>query len=81
MSKKETVWHKGPPPSIGWWPASAMRNEDVFRWWNGQVWSCAAFPEDSAGTAASWAEIPDGVPQNTIEWKHRPDDWPARSRT
>jgi len=75
-----TTWHKGPPPSIGWWPASYRRNPDMLRWWDGSAWSQPALRGDSAKTAATSAEKKSRH-QNEIEWKDRPASWPERSRT
>jgi hypothetical protein len=75
-----TTWRKGPPPSIGWWPASERRNTDAHRWWNGKVWSEVAFPEDSAKDAAKSAKQK-ASHQNDIEWTDRPASWPERSKT
>ena len=80
MSKKKTLWHKGPPPSIGWWPSSTGRREGIFRWWNGKTWSHYATSNDTATFAGHQAQR-SAIHQKLIEWKHRPDDWPARSRT
>lgn len=35
-------WHSGPPPSIGWWPASVDRDHTALRYWNGGWWSDVA---------------------------------------
>lgn len=35
-------WFSGPPPAVGWWPASAFFDVDLYRWWDGQKWSIAA---------------------------------------
>ena len=35
----ERIWHKGPPPHVGWWNASFMQYPGVWRWWNGRRWS------------------------------------------
>jgi len=73
-------WNSGPPPSIGWWPASFNQMEGVFRWWNGTHWSRAATRSASASNVALLARTlrPSTDP---IQWMHRPSDWPARSRT
>lgn len=68
MSK--TKWHKGAPPSIGWWPASRVQKKNAIRWWNGKCWSEAAFTHDNAEQAnhrASWAAFEPG----NIEWSER----------
>ena len=75
-----TTWHKGPPPSIGWWPASNYRNPDILRWWNGEWWSCGCVANYSAQTAASSAAQKSRF-QDDIEWADRPAWWPERSRT
>lgn len=78
MSKKIT-WHSGPPPSVGWWPASTQRNSRVFRWWDGELWSTVAMLGDSWKDVARYAAIKDRRPN--ILWTDRPASWPARSRT
>lgn len=75
-----TKWRKGPPPSIGWWPASATRCALHFRWWDGSCWSVLSYSFDSATTAAFWAARRSSL-QSDIEWTDRPADWPERSRT
>ena len=74
-------WHKGPPPSKGWWPASTRRDNDTLRWWNGAYWSWAAYSHEGASRAAMMATIDSEQSTDRIEWRHRPDDWPERSRT
>jgi hypothetical protein len=75
-----TTWHKGPPPSIGWWPASLTCDAECLRWWNGASWSCPAYPEFSVERAQREAEQ-QSYRQNEIEWTERPASWPERSRT
>lgn len=74
-----TTWHKGPPPSIGWWPASDRRNPDVLRWWDGKVWSTATHIGMDVEEAAHWAMRKTWM--RNIEWTDRPAWWPERSRT
>ena len=74
-----TTWHKGPPPSIGWWPASTTRNADALRWWNGVWWSMPARTHMTAKTADGIAKVQ--AEFGGIEWTDRPADWPERSRT
>lgn len=71
-------WHKGPPPSIGWWPASYQRRPEVLRWWNGKEWSIGAGRFTMNPGYIASVVSPD---QSKIEWRHRPDDWPEHSRT
>ena len=71
-------WHKGPPSSIGWWPASWGRNPGSIRWWNGSRWSEACSAGMDATIVGERATQPTlNIP---IEWQHRPADWPERSR-
>lgn len=74
------VWKKGPPPSVGWWPASMYKDERMLRWWNGKNWSRAVSNISSkyeAGRAAQTKTIYPGQ----IYWKARPSNWPKRSLT
>jgi hypothetical protein len=75
-----TTWHKGPPPSIGWWPASIFHDPQRLRWWNGRLWSIAAHSRMSVGEAAIRAHKIDRW-QSHIEWTERPASWPERSKT
>ena len=75
-------WRKGPPPSVGWWPADMddFKSRKALRWWNGICWSKAVwvgvpyFPRelnDIANSTTTWE----------IVWRDRADWWPKRSRT
>lgn len=63
-------WHKGPPPEIGWWPASIAQDPGCIRWWNGYRWSLPAFVRDSANTAAKMAAKRSDI-QAFIQWTDR----------
>ena len=77
-----TTWHKGPPPSIGWWPASTSRNPGMLRWWNGENWSFFSSTKfDSVDRAARKAAYPLFIKVDEIEWTERPASWPERSKT
>lgn len=72
-------WHKGPPPSVGWWPASNSMDKSVVRWWDGSSWSVACHrgtPIADVGYQAARKSDLGGV-----EWRDRPVSWPKRSRT
>lgn len=66
-------WHKGPPPEIGWWPASADQypNPRVIRWWDGTEWSLAAIPTMTAKQAAAMASHESTLPAECIQWTDR----------
>ena len=74
MTKRK--WHKGPPPHIGWWNASACRVEDSWRWWNGVRWSWFARSYYSAKMAAESAAVQSEI-ITIIEWT---DYWPENAR-
>lgn len=63
-------WHKGPPPEIGWWPASVSRDKKSIRWWDGECWSSNAWPHETAQQAAIFASIKQ-IGQYEIEWTER----------
>ena len=68
------VWHKGPPPHVGWWNASAGRNPDVWRWWNGKHWSGLVRRSADWKKAGKVALGPNLFGrQESIEWN---DYWP-----
>lgn len=75
-----TTWHKGPPPSVGWWPASRQRDKKALRWWNGKVWSVVCYSHFHANVVAKRAATAT-EPQIGIKWTERPASWPKRSRT
>jgi hypothetical protein len=75
-------WRSGPPPSIGWWPASFARVTGVYRWWDGRRWSDGANAHTPAYRAAQAARRPARPEsQKYIVWLPRPAHWPERSKT
>lgn len=79
--KQDNTWNDGPPPSIGWWPASIGKYIDVYRWWNGKWWSNFAIGKYNKRAAAICAIEKANCEQSTIQWQHRPANWPKRSKT
>lgn len=77
----DQVWHSGPPPSVGWWPAGTRGDPRLLRWWNGAHWSAPASRNDNKADAARAAAFPSLAPARAICWTHRPASWPARSFT
>lgn len=69
MTKR--TWHSGPPPSVGWWPASAFGDPESIRWWDGVRWSATTWPHYKAAQAAGYAEKPAYHPQHNIKWTER----------
>lgn len=75
-------WHKGPPPSVGWWQASISKDPACLRWWNGKNWSAPCSKEDSKNEIARHSMEPCRKEiAGFIEWKHRPKSWPRCSHT
>jgi hypothetical protein len=73
-------WHKGPPPSMGWWPTLVLKTSLAgYRWWDGECWSWPSFAHESAAKAAHWASKKED--KHDIEWTDRPKNWPERSKT
>ena len=70
---EDCVWRDGPPPEIGWWPASHVRHPDptVLRWWDGAAWSCAAFDSDPSNFAGLVASVQTGHDDRDIRWTDR----------
>lgn len=78
MSK--TIWHSGPPPSLGWWPASFKKDLNMLRWWDGECWSIYAW---RGATLERVLLAPKIKIYNSVDvyWTARPKSWPARSFT
>jgi len=82
MSNAE--WHRGPPPSLGWWEASTTHFgpplSGLYRWWDGEAWSNPVGKHRTAEEAGIMAadKRQEGA---HIAWRHRPFTWPASSYT
>ena len=77
-----TRWYSGPPPRIGWWPASASEDTECLRWWNGLYWSNCCWRSYTLRAVSRFAATPnDIIWPGEIKWTDRPAWWPARSRT
>ena len=76
----KTKWNSGPPPSVGWWPASNDRTRGIFRWWDGSTWSAGVTRRagQSLESLEYMARQPEIMP---VEWTERPASWPKRSKT
>ena len=75
-------WHKGPPPSVGWWPVESKPHGGAIRWWDGEHWSIQFRAGDTGlfkAAEAAGCRSPFGT--DVVEWQHRPASWPARSKT
>ena len=80
MVKKRTAeWYSGPPPSIGWWPASVTRDPKALRWWNGEHWSLACYRGMDLRQITRYSALK--TENKFIYWTWRPSGWPRRSRT
>ena len=76
------LWHSGPPPSGGWWPASFRgQNTDLVRYWHAQrkAWSVPAHPRMSAKVAGMCAAAMAGKKTgDLVLWRDRPANWGAK---
>ena len=70
------VWHKGPPPHVGWWNAGVMEVEDFWRWWDGRVWSAVVEEHYLSDLVHSLALRP-ASSQQGIRWT---DYYPENAR-
>lgn len=69
-ASKSCKWRKGPPPSIGWWPASVQREPAVLRWWDGKRWSMFTLSSWTAKQAGDHGGIY-AITGADIEWCDR----------
>jgi len=52
VGMKKTAWHSGPPPEIGWWPASKYNDSSALRFYDGRWWSETLYMDDSLSMVA-----------------------------
>ena len=68
----ELEWFSGPPPSIGWYPASISQNWELLRYWDGSVWSWAvnyqASPQEVAAGLKREAQSGTGFIKWAFPW-------------
>ncbi|UIS65435.1 hypothetical protein [Acidovorax phage AP1] len=73
----ERVWHKGPPPHVGWWESSSIENKGVWRWWDGERWSLNCRPDDLVAEISRRSQIKSAGAGIGISWT---DYWPENAR-
>lgn len=74
------VWHKGPPPHVGWWNArlALLSCEDKWGWWDGKGWSTFAYLSLSADQVGGRASEKGAIYSGPgVEWC---DYWPENAR-
>lgn len=74
-TEQKRVWHSGPPPYVGWWNASNIKNPRLWRWWDGSTWSLPVRGSDSreeVGRAVKTAAY--------VQHIHWNDYWSADAR-
>lgn len=75
---KQLEWHRGPPPHVGWWNASKVRDVIAWRWWSGTAWSVPAYPEYSMQNVWRMSRRRlSQTEQRDIEWTWH---WPENAR-
>ena len=57
---EDCEWRSGPPPGIGWWPASIAGKPDprFLRWWNGKHFSLGVRDDCEEWFAGATATVP-----------------------
>lgn len=65
----ECTWRSGPPPEVGWWPASACKNPKCLRHWNGKKWSVQVYDSESRYCAELGSKI--RIESKQIQWTDR----------
>ena len=68
---KNPKWRSGPPPSIGWWPASVSWFQESLRWWDGEVWSISVNRYETSRAAGKAAQHKEAGAMPFIEWTDR----------
>lgn len=82
MSAADSEWNEGPPPAVGWYPASIFKNAKNLRYWNGRRWSQSVLDVAPAVFAEYMADQPcSGDDMKCMLWQHQPRDWPENART
>jgi hypothetical protein len=62
-------WFSGPPPSLGWWPASTLCDPNVIRYYDGKRWSTSMLSEMRANRADDYAACKDY--SGNVKWAKR----------
>ena len=68
-------WNKGKPPVEGWYPTRLPQYAwaNSYRWWDGSIWSWAAFPHEDAQRAGRWAKKKEtNFVSNQMVWSEMP---------
>lgn len=73
---EDCKWRSGPPPSVGWWPASLYKDPDFLRYWNGRCWSFGGSSEQTAKQADIDSKSA-SLMNDDIEWTDR--WWPEKT--
>jgi hypothetical protein len=71
-NSNSVAWYSGPPPEIGWWPASYSRNISIIRYWDGKIWSKPVgmrLDKYDAGYLATQKQDPEWLAKTV--WTHR----------
>lgn len=77
-TEQNRVWRDGPPPHVGWWNASSVKNKDNWSWWNGEHWSSLVGNQRNAECAGQWATV--HFPHRLLGDVQWTDYWPADAR-
>ena len=64
-------WNSGPPPELGWWPASLSMNVKLLRWFDGEKWSQPVYISANQFDAEQAADIKTTIGIENIKWSDR----------
>lgn len=70
-------WNKGKPPHRGWYNAGTLRQERIWRFWNGEYWSRPVHERFDIGRVKKLANQESKMSIRHIEWC---DYWPENAR-
>lgn len=78
MPTKELIFHKGPPPHIGWWRAKLIEGTtEYWGWFDGYWWSPFCTEDKDAAEAARRARQRGAFGPDDVKWS---DYWPENAR-
>lgn len=75
---KDLTWHKGPPPTPGWYLANTGKYSGLWSWWDGAQWSFAV--GDHYGSRYAERSAKNKRPTDEQARVYWSDHWPENAR-